>query len=483
MDIECCSHIMLLRHSSIYLFAKLIPGLMAFAALSIYSHLLEPEEYGIYTLIITGTTLLHNTLYQWLASGTLRFWNNQKYSKSSFISTIGITYAKISFLVLLFIIPVIIIYADQKESSWIINSYLFLQALALFTITQNLFMAKLNPLQYAFMTISYSLLALSLATFFVYHGYGVSGIMLGVTLGLFIPSIYFYKKTWRKFDRKAINKPLLRKLIIYGLPLASSYLLEEITKLTDRFMVAYLLNKSEAGYYGLASELTGSSIFMIMTAINMAAYPVIIKLLDTDGKDAAIRQFRFYVIALIGVSLPAVIGLNLVGPDIIYLIISEKYQHSVVLLLPWVSGAMFMLGLQAFYFDLAFQLGQKVSYIVKISIVISILNISLNYLIIPLLGVKGAAIATIISFSCSSIASLYYGKKVFPLPIPYIEFLKIIISSLVMGFSLWCLKDFRGWAWLALQLTTGIVSYFIMIWYFNLLDIRTKIRSLIMKIV
>ena len=126
-------------------------------------------------------------------------------------------------------------------------------------------------------------------------------------------------------------------------------------------------------------DLSGNSILMIMSAINLAAYPVIIKLLDTKGKEIAMDYFHHYAILLLGIAVPAVVGLNLVGPDLVHLIIDKQYQASAIYLLPWITSAVFLMGLQAFYFDLAFQLGHYVIAIVKIGIVIAIVNISLNY--------------------------------------------------------------------------------------------------------
>ena len=131
---------MLFRNSSIYLLAKIIPGLIAFTALSLYTHLLSPEEYGIYTLITSATVLLHNVIYNWLAAGTLRFWANEKYNNVSFTSTLTTSYIKISLALLIFTILLFITsFWDEKlERGWIISSYLLLLSQAIYTITQSI---------------------------------------------------------------------------------------------------------------------------------------------------------------------------------------------------------------------------------------------------------------------------------------------------------------------------------------------------------
>ncbi len=466
---------MLLRHSIIYILAKIVPAIMAFAALSLYTHYLSPSEYGVYTLIFTGAIFLHNVIFNWLPAGTLRFWSNKNYTQERFTSTLARSYIQLLTGLLAVALIIVVYYWGKPEALWAVSTYLILLALAIYTISQSIFSVKIKPVSYAYLTISYSILALLMGTLFAYLGYGAVGVVSGITIGLLIPALFAFKETWLPYKKESYDEDLFKKLWTYGLPLASAALLEELTKVTDRFMLAGLQGESQAGLYAVGYDLSGNSILMIMSAINLAAYPVIIKLLDDDGKEAAMDYFHKYVILLLGIAVPSVVGLNLVGPDLVYLLIDEKFQKAVITLLPWITSAVFLMGLQAFYFDLAFQLGHRVIMIVKISVVIAVVNLSLNYWLIPTMGINGAAIATLSSFAIGSILSAIIGRKHFTLPFPIMEFTKIILASLVMGFCIWWLKDYRGWGWLILQLGVGIASYGIMMIAFNVLDVRTKI--------
>ena len=471
---------MLFRHSGIYILAKIVPGLMAFAALSVYTHLLDPDEYGVFTLITSGTILLHNVLYNWLPAGTLRFWSNQNYTQTTFTSTLATSYIRISLYLLIIVVIGIAVFQGYQASGIIISSFLFLLALAIFTITQNLFTAKIEPLSYAYLTISYSIIALGLGSLFAYIGFGATGVVAGISMGALIPALFVFKQTWLPYKKETFSKDLYKKLLVYGLPFASAALLEELTKVSDRFMLAWLQDKSMAGLYAVGYDLSGNSILLIMAAINLAAYPTIIKLLDTEGKKASMAYFKHYAVLLLGVSIPAVVGLNLVGPSLVYLLIDTQYQESVIFLLPWITSAVFVMGLQAFYFDLAFQLGHYVITVVKIGVFIAIVNFILNYWLIPIMGLQGAAIATLSSFTIGSILSAVLGRKRFSLPFPFWDFAKIIVASFIMGICLWWLKDYRGWGWLILQLTAGLGSYLIMMITFNILDIRSHIKNYLM---
>ncbi len=464
---------MLFKHSSIYILAKFIPGLMAFAALSLYTHWLTPEEYGLYTLIFTGAVFLSTVVFNWLPAGTLRYWSSNDYNETEFITTLATIYFRIFIFLTIVAIVSLILYWNKAEAIWIVNTYLLVLTLALFVITQNLFSAKIDPSNYAYLTIAYSISALMCGAIFALLGFGASGVITGITIGTLIPTLFQIRKVWIPLNKQSYKSGLFKKIFMYGMPLAAAALVEEATKITDRFMLAGIQGKAEAGLYAVGYDLSGSSIIMIMSALNIAAYPVIIRLLDTESKEVAMDYFNNYVILLLGVSIPAVVGLNMVGPDLVYLLIDKEFQPAVIFLLPWITSAILLMGLQVFYFDLAFQLGHKTIASVKIAAAIAIINIGLNFWLIPTMGMHGAAIATLSAYIIGAIFSGIYGRQFFTLPFPYKEFVKIIIATTVMGLALWWLKDFRGWSWLGLQLTVGIISYSVMILFFNILDIRT----------
>ena len=468
---------MLFRHSGIYILAKAIPGVMAFAGLSIYTHLLTPDEYGLYTLIFTASLFLHNVIFNWLPAGTLRFWSKSEFSTQTFISTIANSYISVIFALLIILILAVIAYWNSPAVWWLVSAFLLIVTVSFYTITQSLMSAKIEPFKYAKLSISYSILAVLLGSLLAKLGYGAVGVILGICLGFLIPTLFSKIDFWKNYEKSSFNKDLFKKIAIYGLPLASVTLLEGVTNSADRFMLASIQDKAQAGLYAVGYDLSGNSILLLMSAINLASYPVIIKLLDTEGKTVAMEYFHKYAVMLIGISVPAVIGLIIVGPNLVNLLIGDQYQQAVLFLLPWITIAVFMMGIQATYFDLAFQLGQYTIGVVKIAVIIALINIVLNLLLIPDMGMKGAAIATLSSFILGAILSAILGRKHFTLPFPVKDFTKIILATAFMAFCLWWIKDYRGWAWLLLQLVLGMGSYFAVVYSFNLLEIRQNIKN------
>ena len=449
---------MLLKNSSIYMFAKIIPGVMAFTALSVYTHLLTPEQYGVYTLIFTAAMFVNTSIFNWLPVGMVRFWPGGTFTEATFISTLGVLYRALS-LPIIILAVLIALFIDTEKVPYLMAWLVLLCGFVSHRFGLLLKTAQMQPTSYALMIISYSVLALALGTAFIYLGWGPMGLLIGVAAGMLLPSIIQTFRIWLKFDPTLYSPELTQKLMIYGMPLAASFLLDEIANVSDRYMLAWLSGEAEAGKYAVGYDLAGNSILMVMNAVNLAAYPMIVKLLDTEGKEAALEYFKTYAMLLLGLSIPAVVGLSLVGPNIVDLVIGDQYKESVTLLLPWVSSAIFFMGAGAFYMHLPFQLGNNNMGIFKIAGVVAVLNLVLNYFLIPKMGMQGAAIATLLSFMISVSLGYIFGRRVFPIPFPVKEVAKILFATLLMGLVLYYLKDQRGWLWLALQFISGLLIY------------------------
>ena len=64
---------MLLLQILRYVLARAIPAIINVAALAIYSRLLSPQDYGIYTLVVSSVGLSSGLLFQWIGAGLVRF--------------------------------------------------------------------------------------------------------------------------------------------------------------------------------------------------------------------------------------------------------------------------------------------------------------------------------------------------------------------------------------------------------------------------
>jgi len=177
-------------------------------------------------------------------------------------------------------------------------------------------------------------------------------------------------------------------------PLIFSVGLIVINNNIDILMVGYISDHEQAGYYRVASRLSGFILFFLLAANNALA-PMITH--DHAQQKYQQVQYKITLIArLIFVgSLPIVLALCLLPEAILSFLFGDAFilSASALIILSLANGFSMLMG----------QAGQIVSlvgqekYSAYAALIAVILNLAFNAILIPLYGLNGAACATAIS--------------------------------------------------------------------------------------
>ena len=111
-----------------------------------------------------------------------------------------------------------------------------------------------------------------------------------------------------------------------------------------------------------------------------------------------------------------------------------------------------------------------------------VLNIALNFWLIPKLGLMGAVYATLVSYTLGFILAMIVGRRYYPLPFPILGFLKIALCCSAMTIVIGAINipsstpDFIA---LCVKTVVGVLIYVITSLAINAADCRTYVRSFI----
>ena len=97
--------------------------------------------------------------------------------------------------------------------------------------------------------------------------------------------------------------------------------------------------------------------------------------------------------------------------------------------------------------------------------VVTGINILLNVLLIPKIGILGAALSGFFSNSLLAIIVYNMSQKILKWGFPFTESIKILLRSLIMGVVIW-----QGMVWLGNDITSLIVTLIIAGLIYGLLD-------------
>lgn len=203
--------------------------------------------------------------------------------------------------------------------------------------------------------------------------------------------ISFYKKVGGqrlRFDWR-MGREMLSRSKYYIIP----SLMVMIFQHTDRIMIKTMIGEAETGMYSAAITCIGISGFVFSAVID-SARPLI---LETKGQNHALyerRMIQFYSV-ITWMSIAQSIGMTLLAKPLIYILYGADYAQSAKILTVAVWYVTF--GYYGSIRNVWILAEGKQKYLTGINVVGAVVNILLNWYLIPLWGAIGAAIASLIT--------------------------------------------------------------------------------------
>jgi O-antigen/teichoic acid export membrane protein len=465
---------MLLQHSVLYILARGFPGLINFAALAIYTRLLTSEEYGRYALVVATVGLANAALFQWLHLGLLRYLARYGQHKADFFSTVAAGYLVVTLLSAIGWGVLLDFWPETGERLLISLGVLFLWAQALFDLNLQIAASQLTPQRYGLLAITKALASLAGGGILAWWGLGASGLLLGLIGGFLLPVVLWAPQEWRYLSAYSVDKRLMQQLLSYGLPLTATFALLFVVNSSDRLLLGWIEGTQAAGLYAVGYDLPNQILWVLMTVVHLAAYPLAVHALEREGQGAVQVQLQKNAVALLSIALPATVALVFLGPNIAQVVLGAEFRKAAEMLIGWVAIATLLAGAKTYYFDLAFQLGQYTMGQVWIAFITAAVNLLLNLWLIPQFSITGAAYATVCAYLIGLTLSIRLGRNYFHLPIPISEGVKILGATTLMGLVLWFFLPLAGLAGLSIQVLAGTVSYGLVILLFNVASSRSR---------
>jgi O-antigen/teichoic acid export membrane protein len=203
------------------------------------------------------------------------------------------------------------------------------------------------------------------------------------------------------------------------------------------------------GYYTIAKQVSD----FVSAPASSFGYTVSPVLGEQSSKDRTDRAAKLYEQSLEYVLLayvPAVVGLILVADPMVRYIFGTDYLGAVPVLQVF-SGFMLVNAVDKVTSDGLDYLGRARSRaIIKSTMAVS--NAGLNLLLIPVLGVVGAAVATVITYTIYTLSNVYFIHQELTIRFGYV--LRRLAITCVVTVAM------AAAVWLALPYVTGLLTLF-----------------------
>ncbi len=220
--------------------------------------------------------------------------------------------------------------------------------------------------------------------------------LIAMPLGLVVSSLIIHvtylciNRSW--FSPGLFDKDLLKVMLPIGIPMAVNILTYWVFNSCDRLMITNLINVGESGIYAIGSKL-GHASQLVYTAFAAGwQYFAFSTMKEDDQVESNSMVFEYlgvisYVITMFVCAL---------SYEIFRLLFTEEYLTGYI-----VAPYLFIAPLLLMLFQVIanqFLVIKKTWPNMLILITGAIVNVGLNYLLIPIMGIEGAAIATLAGY-------------------------------------------------------------------------------------
>lgn len=380
--------------------------LLVYVMLNFYTSMLGEAAYGDLTNIINAASLFISVFTLSIADGVLRF-ALEKNNDGKGVFSIGINVVLCGMFVFAAATPLVGLLPMLKGYEWLVFIYVFMGAIK--EICAIYVRARHSVTIYAIdgIVTTVSMIIYSLILMGVFK-LGVAGYVFAVVLGD-LTSIIFLgaaTKLFREY-RPFKNDPVLRaSMLRYSIPLMPTMIMWWIINTSDGFMVTAYLGSAANGLYGVAYKFPNLATVIVgifSQAWRMSAI--------TERNSRTVSNFYSNIFSMMQTVMFLACGaiMLVLRPLIMPFFVAESFGES-FFYVPILLGAVIFQSFSNFLASI-YEASQKTTHSLISSAIGAAANIVLNFILIPTIGVAGAALATLVSYIIVFVYRIIDTKK------------------------------------------------------------------------
>jgi O-antigen/teichoic acid export membrane protein len=433
----------LAAHVSNYTLGNALVTLAALVSFPILTRLLTVEEYGVMNLVATALALMVALGKLGMQHAALRFHAEVRVQDGDagllrHASTVLFGMGAVGLAAtLLWALVSQWLPADWWSDSRVAPLFLFTAVLILVRVLESAFVNPLRAEERSGV----------LNVYFVVRRWAGLALLLGVLIAVQRDLWGFYAATivsevlalmflaWWCLVRQpvavaAFSPPMFRAMVVFGLPMLAVELSSVVLSMGDRYLIQHLVGAEALGVYVAAYNLCDYLRAALLAALVAAAQPAYLRVWAEQGAAATALFLRRFVHVYLMVAAWLVAGVSAVGAELLHLLASAKYAGGAVII-PWaMTGLAF--DTLVLVLGAGLYLQKRTLTVAALVVVCAVFNIGLNALLIPLFGIVGAGIATMLGYGSLLLLCALAGRRAVETGLPAASAVKFIAFGLVM---------------------------------------------------
>ncbi|MFQ6675143.1 MAG: lipopolysaccharide biosynthesis protein [Fidelibacterota bacterium] len=427
----------LTRQTAIYGAGNILTRLVTFLLLPLFTHVLSPGEYGVVTLVYVFLGFMNIIYHYGLDSAFMKYASDTENAEERnrlFSTAFWLSLGSSTGISLLIVAGAGFLSATLLGSPLYRHLFILAAGILLLDALGHVPFALLRLRDRAalFVTIKFinviTTLGLNIYLVAILNR-GIAGIFTSALLASLVTAVFVLAASL-PLIRLTFSRRLVRDFITFGIPFIPAGLAAMTMEMIDRYLLAYLKDTATVGIYTAGYKL-GIFMLLLTTAFNYAWQPFFLRLgKKEESRSTFARIFTYYIFVALFVWILIsnfihelirirIAGISLIGPPFYG---AEAVVP--VILMAYVFQGVYLNFLPGIYFE------KKTHMIALISGTGALVNVVLNFLLIPPYGMMGAAAATLAAYIVMAVGAFVVSRRLFTVPYEWSRVIRTTVSFL-----------------------------------------------------
>jgi O-antigen/teichoic acid export membrane protein len=303
-----------------------------------------------------------------------------------------------------------------------------------------------------------------IVAYLVLNGYGLETIFIGLVAlkALLLVCLLMYMvrqigATWPRFLRT-------QEYLRFALPAMPALLSWWVVSSSDRYVIASYLGLDSVGIYSAAYSI-GNIIILIVSVLGMVLTPTLSRLYDEEKMNELSTQISYSLKYFLMIAIPFVVGAAVLARPLLTLFSTPNMASQGDVVLPLIALSILLYGTYVIVAQVLL-LTKKTVLLGLVWVAAAALNLGLNILLVPRMGISGSAISSLIAYALVLGIVSYHSYRHVRFPLDWRFLVKSLVASGLMALVVWLIGPETR------PLTVGTVVLGVVVYAIGLLLLR-----------
>lgn len=449
--------------------ANLLVTLSSLILLPVLTKNFTVDEYGIWVQFNVSIMLIPNIATLGLYYSMMRFLPAEE-EKNKVRD--GVYSILIMVLVTSFVLAIIIYLLSPFLANILFDGNIFVVRIlapavlvvGLNTIVLYYFITFQKMRAYSTFLLIQTYLAVLIVSYLTISGFDVSLAIIAYLLAYLLILIIMVIFIVRELGLKIPKFEHIHEYLALSLPTIPTDLSFWVVDSVDRYIIGIFLGTAFVAYYSPSYTL-GKLVILILTPLSIILPPILSRYYENNQLEKIRMVLTYSIKYFLLIAIPFTIVISLLSKPILMALTTYEIAVNGYVVIPFVILSLILFGLYSILSNIII-LKKKTKIIAILWIFCAILNVCINFILVPVWGIIAAAVATLASYGLSFIFILVYVGRQFKIDFNLKFIIKTLIASIPMVLFIYLFNPL-GFVELLITVIISGCMYLLALWILN----------------